>query len=882
MPYRYFDIMKQVVPDGEIEPRFFKEIQFRIFGSYDALYVGKEAASIAEMKRVHEERHAVDWQFDRQPMFVFYPNNMSDSIEEILSINDKKGYPLTLTLVQLDKNVLKKSSALLEDILRKYQQVLDKAMLNTNSKALASWNLSGSDLLIFSRVDRLSDVATVIDILYDVSGKDPCLFPVFSTSSHCAIVGGSADEMTAYSKEWLQRDNSAKLQVYFETACGYDQIRLEDTEMILGERDYRLSDRNEMARLANLEYVLQHQVMEPNGKFAFRSSYIIPIIPVEKKERVLGSDHKHDLNTEKDMVSEKLERLIDTLNNDSKYHGVISTEEIKHAKSTLQGLLKYAYRLEASIHQYDLFNRILKLYEKISEILDLYQVKAEEHTLTSNHIYELQKGLMLFVTDLQHLITVLALSPHTYMETYSSSMRSLNAAAKLWDAYNGVIITMRQIFQTKNQGKTQTCEVLLSPYRGRASMNQLLFSTVSENNTIIILYMNFRMMFNKKQALFMLTHEMGHHLGLQIREQRFHSMTKAIAAAMMKFATPAIQNPLWQACKPVLMSEEIDLSYYDKSIRAFFDINMLNDKEVSDLLLIPPANILTKAEKIKLYHDLSGKIKNQIYAVFDHELEMIDQEFSTIYLSRPQKSWKSAAFFSEELVVEYKKNLAAIVERHGLIIWENVKKILLEVLEKECDALDPYQVAQLRGEWKYWKTKANLDKRVFQGIERQIENKIVSIYREVHADLVSIKSLGIQSDVREYFDFVKNTVDVYPPVLAVQTNIIRLFLIYHVVYRKRETGRDDIHVSAVEMVQWINSLREYTSKTKSIACKSIFEFAISVQIIPMIEFTIESAKQIDEELNTLADRTGLQHIRDWYLQELDAEHIHYFWKQSLN
>lgn len=137
------------------------------------------------------------------------------------------------------------------------------------------------------------------------------------------------------------------------------------------------------------------------------------------------------------------------------------------------------------------------------------------------------------ITELQHLYSVLALSPSTFMETYGSSMRSLNAAATLLSAYQGILIYLNEKFPSKwinSRGKLEVSNyaVLMIPYRMTQSSSIILYPSFSPEKRLSLIHIDFTKMFNTKQVLFMLMHEAGHMLGDHNRRERFLPFVRAV------------------------------------------------------------------------------------------------------------------------------------------------------------------------------------------------------------------------------------------------------------------------------------------------------------------------------------------------------------------
>ena len=619
MPFIYMDLMKQAIPDNYIceSENVDPKIQFAVFGTYDWLHCDVRddfPSRISELKEAHEDRHNVCWNYERQPVFLYFREKDRNVVSRICDNTDQDlvSHPLVMTLLQVEKKRLFQCEADLDDFLEAFQEkaldALERSEICSDDVHICiCWNLSGSDVLILSRTSQLSNVSKIIGLLQK-EGIDLCEkakgrqvhVPVFSFSSHCAFpCGKRGPDVKEASSEifvdrlavenWIRNDPELKLLSFVETSFNYDAINsAEDPYYVLfGERDYRIKVRDDQIVDAIIDR-LNPQKKDQQGKYRYRSSYLV-LGTASDQTQSLERDVDQEVNGGDSLVEERLdngmfdetyklfiplkeslekvqsivEKRQDVFGNNKDISKVPTSQQIDHCIHSLMGLLKYAMRLQATINQYDLFLYIRKLYSGLNVAVMQYEERIiamdkqqDTDGFVSDHmrkfVWDLIMQIMSFVSELQHLFSVLALSPHNYMETYSSSMRSLNAASKLWAAYNGLIEETARLFQTKIGDRDQVCTVMLSPYRERKSQNTQYLAAFAEEKTLVLIQMNFALMFKPELAVYMIAHECGHHFSDHCRNERFEYMTKAFFSYILE----AVYRPLQEAPLHLLVSVE--------------------------------------------------------------------------------------------------------------------------------------------------------------------------------------------------------------------------------------------------------------------------------------------------------------------------------------
>lgn len=888
MPYIYMDLMKQAIPGDYIKNDDINadpKLQFAVFGTYDWLHCEvqtKFPTTIWELKEKHEKRHSVCWNYERQPIFLYFCDKYADTVKNICNnkYNEYRAYPLVMTLLQVEKHSLCNQSINLETFLEAFQNKVDgvikAAKINESDiKFCVCWNLSGSDILILSRTKSLKNVYEIIRVLQKdgicIEGEDEKKrVHVFSFSSHCAFpCKGQKESETAMTGhyvdrnavvEWLENEEQGFSMISFvETSHNYDGIVFsgDPYQILFGERDYRL--RLQKGNLEELADVIVNRLNDqeagPGGVYSFRSSYLVPGIYVNgKKQSDKKSTEQSDQQSDENGTGRCTSQLLcDTLKEDNTYKtystlkarfdridGIVRSKEnvfgkampdalhpisqqIFYCTNSLLGILKYSMRLQATINQYDLYCYITKLYEGFDHAVARYEEKIIEFSKNETQgrnpdylrkfVSNLVVQSMSFVSELQHLFSVLALSPHNYMETYSSSMRSLNAASKLWGAYSGMIEKIASLFQVEIGGKTQKCTVMLSPYRERKSQNSMFLSAFAEEKTFVLLQMNFALMFRPQMAVFMIAHECGHHFADRCREMRFELMTKSYFSHLLEAAF----RPYYLAPLHLLVSvedkgeggnEEKRNLYYK-----YLDLVRQDNKDKAafrNLLEIHLLNELSKDTLVSLYQKWCEQLKAAYSKKFSKALDDLYRAFKEKYDAYKGKndtseekndtsekkgddkgvSWKYKFYFGEVLMDSYETVGPPFLDKavddisHKISACnQNFVDGLLK--DKQYDNLhfDLNQMARLSAFWADRHADAHNKNNIVVNLNIRfdtVSKATVMLFREIYADIFAVLVLGMSLD--DYKAIILAFLDTYEPLLKNPITVRRIYAVFDAVY----------------------------------------------------------------------------------------------------
>lgn len=387
MPYVYLDVLNQVSPitgNSTCAYNNGAEHSFAIFGSCDYLYYGGTFDTIAGVKVVHESRHKLCWKYERQPMFLYCHTDDVDSMTDVFSNAEKPECPLVLSLLQIEKVGIKNDQIDLNNLLTVFRKKLCE-LLGSSNKGIALWNLGGSDIVLGLRVDKLEAAANVIlslqlDGLQLNEHKDERLF-VYSTSSHCAIALSA--ENGSISKEalqsWLETDRQVRFHMLFETSFGHNGLltQVQDAHMVLGERDYEVSFPDVRSDWPEFLYTQLIESVKVGNVFHHRTTYVVPEIKLNSMSKPLYPDNAELLkwDSNDDTLFEELDAIAETIAQvdfADENACANNAEQISHCCNSLLGLIKYAFRLQATMGQYDLFCYIRRVYCSLAKLMHGY------------------------------------------------------------------------------------------------------------------------------------------------------------------------------------------------------------------------------------------------------------------------------------------------------------------------------------------------------------------------------------------------------------------------------------------------------------------------------------------------------------------------------
>lgn len=555
----YLDILRMVSPGDTLEAALF---DFYVFGSFDALKVESttdalsDICSFQDLHLVSKRRRLeVPSHYDKQSMHLYTSN---DSAGDIFRTNEKyASQPLVLTLIQLDDYHINKDTP--DQLVREFQNYID-SLIGKDGIGKVQYEvffcLGEPDIVIAFRNDRLSDIARLIYRIRlwvpfnqdrEPEANDIC---VLSLCSHCAFPSASSEELLKSNlEEWVRQETDIKLYTLFDSSYGLDnnidqKIQPSENgflfkEILLGEWDY-IYEWNKESDVANR---LTDHVFRPLTSFdmtktgSFRSSYSIPVIdlqvediPYAGSDRTLSNIQSKDLLKEYTGKDTAFSELSNKINSLTDIYG--STEVVQSLggivesmRSTLVGILKHLWQLKDGRFQYDLYAFVLPAFEalphitrNITSLITLTKsncllsgdtVKTEMQkvggdticALLDSYIHDISRLL----TELQHLFSVLSISPHTFLESYGSNMKSITASCKLLVAYQGIAYCLSRHFQmglVVNGNTVRANEVMLViPYRRIRQSTRVLFERTSPENRIVYIRINASDMFDVQKTL---------------------------------------------------------------------------------------------------------------------------------------------------------------------------------------------------------------------------------------------------------------------------------------------------------------------------------------------------------------------------------------------
>lgn len=567
----YLDLLQMVTPGEQLDSSLF---DFYVFGSFDALKVEQECDShdgskdpedISSLHELHtiskKRRLEVPMRFDKQSMHLYA---LDDNAGDIFRRDEEyASMPLVLTLIQLnDYSINQKApGTLMEEFKQEIQKLQDSDELK--SVAIEVFFCLGEpDLVIAFRHTGLTEIARLIYRIRLLSpqGTEDGIC-VLSTSSHCAFPNSSNREMLKQNVNiWFQVNPDIRFFTFFDTSYGLDDNNKREAaisenkylfdRMLLGDWDYVREWNN-----SNATEILPDLILEPVIRFdenetgSFKSSWSVPVIKLNEADSQYASSRRklssiqptsipqdYDGNS---TVFSSLSEIIKDLTGIYGSHTVTQTlsDKVVSMHSTLIGILKHLCQLKDGRFQYDLYSFVFPAFaalpkitkntcDLINRINNEYESLADEEKrslryacdetisgILNNYIHDMSRLL----AELQHLFSVLSMSPHTYMESFGSNMRSITATCKLLVAYQGIAYSLSRKFDMTmiKDGKrdVRANEVMLViPYRRIRQNTRVLFEYSSPEYRVAYIRINASDMFHVQKTLFLLLHECGHHI----------------------------------------------------------------------------------------------------------------------------------------------------------------------------------------------------------------------------------------------------------------------------------------------------------------------------------------------------------------------------------
>lgn len=565
----YIEILRQVSPDQPYD-----NFEYFLLGGFDAMKIGLKE-NIRDLKKQYEiGQESTPELFDRQPLFLYTSSDMPDidSADSIFNRHDKfKTIPLIVTLFQLDKIRLAESAKMQtpDDLIESFttlvgNEMVDQGIKNEEMKFQVFWNLGESDVVVIFRPVTLYVLAKIIHALRMGDGnRINGEIRVISTSSHCAFPKPDINGIEQKSevkelfknnlKIWLDEEFK-NLSQEFLTLVNISDIYHNPNakaDLLFGEWDYMYRHQKEgEIELASSLADIFTQLICQTDEADFKASYTIPVLKLFPESKKQFTDNNTD--NSKDKLYAKMEEkqwIANLYNSMMQLHAQVESalgdkmllDTLQSLAYSISGIGKFLYRLKEGRFEEDLYAYVKPVFKSLIKITDSFKSKIA-YLQKEGRQDAVGACVRSYISDtadllgkLQHLFSILAVSPHTFMETYGSNMRSLAASDKLLNAYQGVIRFLGDKFPNRILTKTSSHAILLLPYRETQSMHMLLYGQSDPQHRISYIQIDFTKMFDLHSTVFMLLHECGHHLGERLREKRFEYLAKASVCACFEW-----------------------------------------------------------------------------------------------------------------------------------------------------------------------------------------------------------------------------------------------------------------------------------------------------------------------------------------------------------
>ncbi len=583
--YVYIEILRQVSPDQSYE-----DFDWFVLGGFDGMKVELKE-DILSLKKCYEiGQKTTPELFDRQPLFLYTPQDMAQmGRKDIFSKRDDyETRPLIVTLFQLDKirlawdDRLQTPDALIDAFTELVEEEMRlRGITEEEIEKQVFWNLGESDVVVIFRPDTLSVLAKIIHALRIGERKESNNgIRIISTSSHCAfpkldITGETSEDVAdifqTRLRKWLDREFKAQKSEFVTLVNISDEYhnQRKNAALLFGEWDYmyRYDKSSEEELVSSLTNIFIHLVREEQGA-DFKASYTIPVLRDLPDVETSGKDNR-EKNTKTEerqwikSLQDSMQKLHKQANRifgegkrnteaDDKSHGSQLLNTLTSLSCSVEGIAKFLYRLKEGRFEEDLYVYVKPVFTSLATVTDSFK-KNIRQLKTTGHENEIDSYIRSYISDtadllgkLQHLFSIMAVSPYTFMETYGSNMRSLAASDKLLNAYQGLIRFLGDKFPNCIKETQSSHAILVLPYRDARSMHMLLYGKSDPTCRISYIQIDFAKMFDLRSTVFMLLHECGHHLGERFREARLQYLTKAAICLCFEWigGEKLIQEPI--------------------------------------------------------------------------------------------------------------------------------------------------------------------------------------------------------------------------------------------------------------------------------------------------------------------------------------------------
>lgn len=849
-------------PDEEDE----KKREFLLLGSFDSVSVSFEASDLYTIKKLHEKGHeTVASVYDRQPMYLYdYNDGKYESPECIFATEGEFAHlPIIISILQINKTEYAQSeNASISDLIGCVRAIVeDKIKLLSSDEQdkirhwAVYWNFGEPDAVIVFRPRSLAPVASILHNIRVDNNDELC---VFSSCSHCGFPcqKDNKNETENALKEWLQEETSSDKTEFFSlvnTSSGYHNLNA--GRFVFGEWDYIINQdpNNELA--GNL---LQSEEYRKN--VPYKTSYTLPAITLNNLGTANGAQLSDDDNWVKDIQS-SFEVFLDSIQG-MPYVIKNSIELIRSLSHTLTGLAKYLIRLYLGRYEQDLYTYTKPVFVALPLIINSYQKQIvylhNDLTLPQDKkgdiicrlIKEFEEDATNLISGLQHLFSVLSISPHTFMETFGSNMRSLSAANKLVDAYQGLISFLGcyfpDVIDEKTTGKHN---ILIIPFRKSYPKHTLFFHSSSPLVRISKIEMDFPKMFRLGPSVYTILHECAHHLGNRFRLERWQEYSKACAC----FAVESIVSKyLIDPVITLISSTRTKNLENIKDAPLFY--GMEGDPDAKEAMIaLFNQSIFTSAK------DAIIKVGEKLYKIVDEYMGKTRNDLKPDY----------SPYFQNQMYNDYSLNLientySELFSNDNYNAEDGIRSRLLEAIDsiwieamrdraqRIADYVilnggNQYEASLLVAKYKNGNIAAELAKNAPSVIQQKILvggfRDLLYVFSDIYADIFAIRTLNIPSFTR-YCELVLLTGTAVNEAIVNSRNLQRLAVVGKTCFgidpNNTQDGFDEL-IKANNNMPWnTGKIRKEWRKAKR---TSYFKY--------ISNYADECKKQMDDHLASL-------------------------------
>lgn len=908
--YVYIEVLRQVCPIEQYD-----DFDYFLLGGFDAMKIHL-GDNIGALKKQYENGQSkTPSRFDRQPIFLYSDQNI-DNIDTDKSIFRRVGEygvrPLVVTLFQLDKAKVAQEKSINSPVklINEFGRLIDEEMRIQNCSASqisyqVFWNLGESDITVAFRPTTLNILAKILHSFRtkNYSGSEP--IQIISTCSHCAFPKPCGLKSTSDSEKekelfycletWISNefnnDNTSEFITLVNTSLKYNKVE-PTTRFLFGEWDYMYQHKNDQAGklidfLQNIFCLLIKGNSTNNYLSPFRISYTIPVlsnIDINTEENSGGLNKKLPVHCNDEWIkelSDSMDRLCRETKNIflNELRGEELAEVVTSFKCSILGLAKFLYRLKIGRFEEDLYAYVQPVFVRLKAITDNYtnnigslnfeQDKKQIDKLIKEYISNTSE----LIESLQHLFSIMAVSPHTFMETYGSNMRSLSASDKLLDAYQGIINFLKNNFPDVISGEKTERDILVLPYRKAQSAHTLLYQQSSPRNRISYIQIDFTKMFDLKPTVFMLLHECGHHLSDRLRSERFDDLVKAAICMAFEWigCGDFIYDPIDTFVSRLNRNTSNEACVQEKNNLLF---NLRQDIEDKYNPIIRCA----AQEGIKELSDYYGRDVQNQYIAIGADYEFLDELYNNFF-GRQVIFYLSEKFIpalfgfinndntTDEQMKFYVKQQQKLIENIEKVLGNSfadiAEQMSKDIIQKNGNIREALRLKTI------YLDKNLFSKNLFEGgihiIKEKINNgsltALYSVFSNVFSDIFAIRILEIE--IKEYIKII-------PTLLGIEKNEIlndepSLFRVYIV---SKALWGDKVRDNEIE--SWLridDTMKEAFHKRWEM-------FKNASYLSYLINYAEKCRKKIDKLINKtkqIEDGQHLMYICNMFKGNMDAQ-----------